>query len=307
VLVILNFNSSESTIRTYESFLAENSIIIDNNSTEEERIKIIKYCKKEKFLIIEENNISYFFSKKNFYFQKILILLKKNYGYAKGNNYGLKMSKKIGFRYAFVANNDTLKISDNVFSKLISVLESNKDALAIGPKVINKDGSIIVPENFVEITLFNVFWNYFLYPAAFIRRKVRRFLFNPSLSKIAQYYSLSGCFICFDIEKFSKIGFFDEGTFLYGEENIVGYLAKKNKYKMLYDSDVKIYHDHGLTADKFFSKMERLKIRMNSEMYYGKKYRNWGKTSILIYKISFYCRFLIWGPIIEFFKKISSL
>jgi methionyl-tRNA formyltransferase len=42
VLVILNFNSSESTIRTYESFLAENSIIIDNNSTEEERIKIIK-------------------------------------------------------------------------------------------------------------------------------------------------------------------------------------------------------------------------------------------------------------------------
>ena len=101
-LIILNWNKSDLTIsfvnnikRVEEQDLNLRMIVIDNKSNEKEREKLfnLTHCSPT-WLILTENDLD---NKKvlNNKDSNILLLLNENYGYAKGNNYGLKLAHNL--------------------------------------------------------------------------------------------------------------------------------------------------------------------------------------------------------------------
>src|ERR1700712_125022 len=70
--------------------------------------------------------------------QVILIQNKIGQRYAKNNNLGMKMSKA---RYACLLNSDTRLLS-NAFKILVDFMDSNPDAAACGPRLLNPEMTV---------------------------------------------------------------------------------------------------------------------------------------------------------------------
>ena len=70
--------------------------------------------------------------------QVVLVVNDQNLRYAKTNNKGLKIAKG---RYGLLLNSD-VEVQSGAFDMLVTFMDSNPEAAAAGPKLINPDGSI---------------------------------------------------------------------------------------------------------------------------------------------------------------------
>lgn len=104
----------------------------------------------------------------------------------------------------------------------------------------------------------------------------QRILDEDSLTGIHKVFSVSGCCLCINTELFTEINAFDENTFLYNEENILGSMISKTDYSMYIDLDSVVIHNHGASSGAMntFVKKELIK----STLYYWKTYRNTGRV-----------------------------
>lgn len=66
------------------------------------------------------------------------LALDKNYGYAGGNNAGIKMSQG---KYIMILNPDILMM-DNSVEKMVSYLDEHQDIAILGPKLLNPDRTL---------------------------------------------------------------------------------------------------------------------------------------------------------------------
>jgi len=161
-IIILNWNGWDDTIECLESLCQidyhnYNIIVVDNNSTDNSINNIKKYCEgnlrvtSSYFKYNYDNKpINIFeFNKKELETTKILdkyfdlhsnrklILIKndKNYGFAEGNNIGIKYAyKHLDPDYIFLLNNDTV-VDKSFLTNLVKLGESNKKIKVIGPKL----------------------------------------------------------------------------------------------------------------------------------------------------------------------------
>ena len=81
---------------------------------------------------------------------------------------------------------------------------------------------------------------------------------------------VSGCFFGIKDSVLKKVNDFDEGTFLYFEENILGYKLKEKNIKTYVDNSVTVTHNLSVSVDKNIKKYKKYKILMNSLFYYEK-------------------------------------
>lgn len=240
VTIILNWNKADMTIRTFKNIKEiEKSrtdfIIIDNGSEENEKEKLINYAKRNNWKILKEDDeISENLDKdKNKSINVILYILNKNYGYAKGNNFGLKLANLLGYNYAIIANNDVI-LEEEVIEKLLQVILNNEDVCVVGP-------------------IFKLF-------KLFYARKIK-------YNKIIFPYRLMGCFMLVKIDCMKKINFFDENTFLYAEELILAEKLKSIGKKTAYRDDVYVKHLHGVSTIEHGEK-KRFLLQLESDLYY---------------------------------------
>lgn len=117
-IIILNWNGIKDTIECIDSILKINYtnyeiIVVDNRSSGNDVFELEKI-----------------------YQDKIKILKnKKNYGFAKGNNEGIKYVFSEGNSdYILLLNNDTA-VEENFLSELIKVAEQNHNYTILGPKM----------------------------------------------------------------------------------------------------------------------------------------------------------------------------
>jgi len=152
-IVILNWNGWEDTIECVKSLYQinypnYNVILIDNASEDESIGKIKEYLKYELESCQYPNNILEYNEReyntvtldfKENGFNKELILLKnsKNYGYAKGNNIGMKFAFKVfNPDYILLLNNDTV-VDENFLDELIDATENQENVGIYSPKLLN--------------------------------------------------------------------------------------------------------------------------------------------------------------------------
>lgn len=159
-IIILNWNGWKDTIECLESLYQitypnYDVILVDNGSEDESIEKIKKYCNGK--TPVESNFFKYDPSNKpikiieytreeaeagggkekeiaDFPSNRKLRIIKneKNYGFAEGNNIGMRYALKKNTDYVFLLNNDTV-VHPTFLSELVKVAEGNPEISIVGP------------------------------------------------------------------------------------------------------------------------------------------------------------------------------
>ncbi|MCH4013378.1 MAG: glycosyltransferase [Solobacterium sp.] len=213
-IVILNYNSYLLTCNLVKKLVDFNKVgkivIVDNNSNDDfsEFIKSMN-CKK-----------------------LIYIKSKKNSGYAAGNNIGLRYLYNHGYEYAFIANPD-VEFAENTTDQIYNFLLKNDNyAVASCKRTIGKNGRT------------GQFWNlpnYWdcLIESVYSGRKWLDSKYKNNFDIVwsdttSLYYDVEvvgGAFFGCNLNAINEIGYLNEHTFLWYEENILAFNLKKNGYK----------------------------------------------------------------------------
>lgn len=265
-IIILNYNDYENTIKMIEQIkdykCLNKIVIVDNCSKDESIIKLKPYENKK----------------------VILLKSKENLGYAHGNNIGLKyLEKETDCELAIISNPD-IHVEESVIIELIQDLKKNPDISFLGPKILEM-GRISKgwkTPDFLADFISNI--NYFSrYSKNLLKYKEEHYK-----TKLTQVEVIHGCFFLARLKDFKKIKYFDENTFLYYEENIIGKKAKEKRLKVYVNTSVSVLHDLSKTVNKTLKKIAKYKILKKSMFYYEKEYNHLNFIGMFLLKITYY-------------------
>ncbi len=170
----------------------------------------------------------------------------QNVGFSKACNQAIPKAKG---KYILLLNPDTIVV-DSAISKLGTFLDNHPLVGAVGPKILNEDGTLQLAcrRSFPSPT------------AAFFRLTYLSKLFpeNPHIAKYNMTYmdpqaeaevdALSGS--CMMVRKniVKKIGLLDEDIFMFGEDIDWCWRVKQYGWQVFYYPQATIYHSHGASS-----------------------------------------------------------
>ncbi len=210
----------------------------------------------------------------------------ENLGYARGNNLGVKflLNRHPTIDKLLFTNDDIELIDTNAADLLAQRLDEQPDVAAVGPAVINLQ-DVPQPPFFNEPHLwYNVrrnigipFWGNAAYATAW----------NPH-GPSQLVYSVGGCFFMARADDFIKAEMFDDRTFLYWEELILGARFKAIGKKVLYEPEVHIRHFVGNTTRNLGTDGLLLLLRneLAGQRLFFRDYAHAGTVSLLFLKLS---------------------
>jgi len=262
-MVIVNYNDYEKTIKLINNVKDYNCldliVIVDNKSTDSsvETIKLV--CNDKIHLVINE----------------------ENKGYASGLNKGAKYAHEILKNCNIIFSNSDIVIEKEEDFKTLSD-DISEDLAVVGPIVVegNKYNRGWKKASIAKEILVNI---------PLISRYIKKTLsysdqhYNYELSKVDV---VSGCLFVVDGDILREIDYFDEKTFLYYEELILGTkLETVDKYFVI-DNRVKVIHEHSVTVDKNIAKVKKQKILKESQKYYVKEYLKANKFQLFLLAVT---------------------
>lgn len=263
-VIILNYMNYKDTIACINSVLLQKNVdyqivVVDNGSLNES-YDILKrqYC---------NNHLVH------------VIKARKNYGFAKGNNIGIKYAKA-RFRSEFVLliNSDTVLLDEQYINILIA--HYDKDVGVIGSEIILRDGKkqrpysefVKFPETmFFYLSILNSIygisdWQEYIDKLLKKSKKVEilhgsAFMLTPSFFRV--YDGL-----------YSK-------TFLYTEEVLLYILCERVGLKQIYTTDTSIFHKEDQSSKYLFNNRNTDKMKYVIKSY---KYVIWESFKNVIIK-----------------------
>jgi len=213
-----------------------------------------------------------------------IILNKKNVGFSRANNQGIKISQKS--RYVLFLNSDTI-IQANAIKEIINFMDSHKDAGASTCKLVMPNGKI----DDATHRGFPTPWNAFSHFSGFEKLFPNSKLFAGyslgwmDFNSAHEIDVLAGAFMLVRREAGEEVGWWDEDYFFYGEDIDFCYMLKQNGWKIYYVPDVFVTHYKGVsggiksvsekitTASKE-TKERASKCRFNAmRIFYSKHYK----------------------------------
>lgn len=220
---VLNYNTFEKTRRCIDSCLAQREVdfevlLIDNHSSDGS-LEELKKLFKGQILVLENED---------------------NFGYAKGNNLGVKYSFNRGNQYSMILNSDIELHGNLVLKRLLNIIESQPRCSVVAPFNYNvtANGLVLNQNNSSYLQ-----WLRF----AGILPKCN--IISDMLTEISE---AQGSALLVDNEEFLNLEGFPEHYFMYGEE---GCFAKKvlwNNRQILW------YEDHNNYALHFHDKIGKI-------------------------------------------------
>lgn len=235
-VIILSYNTKNTTRKCIEALhkslnesniLAE--IIIVENNSKDGSIEMVKR-------LLEKSNKKITYK---------AIFNKVNYGYAKGNNQGIKIAKS---RNILFLNSDVI-IQNVRWDKLIFYFVNNPDIGALTVKVNTPNGNIDPASHRGFPTVWNAFTYYSNLEKIFGKIPILNIIFGGyhltklNLNKIHEIDSPSGAFFLTSKDLMNKLKGFDDKTFfLYGEDLDLSYRVKELGFKIIYFPKYKVLH-----------------------------------------------------------------
>lgn len=277
-IIIVSFNTKDLLKKCLES-LSEHTkgisyevIVVDNASTDDSVQMVSKNFPEVKLI----NN-------------------KENVGFGKANNQGAKEAKG---RYLFFFNSDAY-LKDNAVSKLTKFMDKDSQLGALGPLILNPDGSTQQSVGFFPDLPQVFYWMSFLddLPGGDFLRPyhVDHDRFYTHQQKVDW---ITGAAMVVRKDVFEKVGGFDKNIFLYGEDLELCYRIKKAGSEVIFSPVAKIYHlgrgSHGgINIGAIIGEYKGL-------LYFYKKYRGHTIRQILalLLKLGAILRILIFGIVL---------
>jgi len=221
-IIILNWNGWQDTLECLESLskisYPRYEVIVVDNASEDDSVKRIKQWAKKglikKFFLLEND---------------------KNYGFAEGNNIGIRqVLKEKQSAYVLVLNNDTV-VDKKFLNELVKKAESQAKIGVVGPKIYlypPKKGKETIQSCGAGIDLLRGKL------VSYGDGKIDRGQFEKT-RKVEYVYGT--CFLV-KREVFEKIGFFDKKYHIYAEEADFCLRAKKAGYSIYCVPKAIIWH-----------------------------------------------------------------
>lgn len=259
-IVILNYNTSNDVIKLINhlvSFndLIEKIIIVDNNSEKNDQKKILLETSKMKKIDV--------------------LILKDNKGYSAGNNKGIyyvKEKYKINAADNLIIMNPDIYITKENFEKTVTnfnAVKYEKKVSMCSPVMFNPNekNSIIgwkIPNVSTDVI------------SLYFKGVKNKFYKDILKTKNREFFidCIPGSLLIIDYKSFEEIGYFDESTFLFCEEDIIGIKFKKLKYKTYIDKETKYEHRHSVSINSHYNIRNKFKILLNSKKIYYHNYYN---------------------------------
>lgn len=273
-VVVLNYNDHENTIKYVENIskynIVDKIIIVDNQSTIKNEVKILKELESEKVEVISSG---------------------KNGGYSYGNNIGLKYLEKIGnYEYVAISNPDVY-VDEETIKESIEFLKSHKKVAIVAPRMHfvsgparraawKKRGIMTDIANSTRIT--QLLFYYFFKKGEYSKKDYE----NETL----KVDCVAGSFFIAKYDSLKKVNLFDEKTFLFYEEDILGERIRRIGLEIIVLNKLKFMHYDSQTIGKLMNIYKKQNILFDSRIYYQKEYNKAGIISILIFKFLKYWR-----------------
>jgi N-acetylglucosaminyl-diphospho-decaprenol L-rhamnosyltransferase len=193
---------------------------------------------------------------------------KENLGFGKANNLGLK---EAAGEYVLFLNPDTI-VPEDCFTKCISFLDTNKQAGAIGVRMLDGSGGFLPESKRSFPTTSTAFYKAIGLSALFPN--------STTFNKYALGYLddkkdhpvdvLAGAFMMVRKNLLDKTGGFDEQFFMYGEDIDLSYRLKQTGYNNWYFSGTSIIHFKGESLKKWSS--NHVKVFYEAMMVFVRKH-----------------------------------
>lgn len=248
-IVILNYKDANSVINLcnlVEQYEIIDKIVIIDNLSPDDSLEQLKKLASEKTEVIVAD---------------------RNGGYSYGNNYGaFYLIDKYAVDILFIANPD-VKFEENILISISEIL-SQGDIHAASGMMLLLDGS--------EGDVFKNKRRYCedLCSCTILLKKI--LLKNTDKvslgDDIIKVYRLPGSFFGILAESFKDIGGFDDGVFLYSEEDILGSKMEKHGYKCVIDTSSVYVHMESISIDKSIDHVRKIEQVYKSLFYYYKNY-----------------------------------
>lgn len=260
-IVVLHYKTYNDTVRCVNSYIDNINhfnykiVIVDNFSNDGSFEKLSNYFKKN-------NNVE-------------VISTGCNIGFANGNNFGYSYLKKSGLDFEFVifCNNDTYIDDSNFIEKL---LKSHKQLKwdVMGPDIVR------VNDGIHQNPLPTPKWNVFSINRRILNFSIKIFIlkilpfilglkrsgrrdsaYNSGEIRVKENVCLHGAVLIFSksyLKKFEDV-FYDK-TFLYLEEDILYLRCEANGLKTVYDSTLKVFHNHSSSTKMVYKDEAKRKV-----------------------------------------------
>ncbi len=291
-IIVLNYNDYENTkkyvelIEKYDS--VDKIVIVDNNSNENGQL--------EKLQLLVSDKVD-------------LIVSDKNGGYAYGNNYGLRyIDEKYGDKYnCIIISNPDVYVEESAIEYMQDYILKHDNVAVVAPRMYFSSGvarrsswknrSILIDiANSTRLTEF------IFYPI-FKSGEYKEIEYEKEALKVDV---IAGSFFMANHKKFKEIGYFDENTFLFFEEDILSKRLNKVGYEIYSLNNIKFIHYESQTIGKAMNVFKKVNILFDSKIYYHKCYNNANEFEVFVFCILKYIRkfeLLFEIPIRKLFKK----
>ncbi len=262
-IIILNWNGWRDTIECLESLYRitypnYDVIVVDNGSKDESIQKIREYAEgkiqvSSKFFEYNPKNkpIEVFdiseddaregrfnkplYEKHDADRRMILIKNKNNYGFAGGNNAGIKFALSVlNPDYVLLLNNDTV-VDKRFLDELVKVAESDEKIGIVGPKILYYNNPKIINSAGGRVN-----WKLGLGENIGIGE-----VDKGQHNEVRDVDYAHGAGMLIKTEIFHKIGLLNENFFILLEDTDFCIRAKQANYKVLYYPYTRIYHKEG--------------------------------------------------------------
>lgn len=291
VLVVLNYND----YNTIEKFLnnaihiesIDKLIVVDNCSTDNSFEKLCAF-ESEKTDVIKTE---------------------KNGGYAYGNNFGVKYAMdKYSPKYVFISNPD-VEFDDSVISSLQGLhkeLETAGENVGCVSCQMKTTSDIDIKTAWKLPRYKSCILDNLIVLSSILKCKKYNYDYDYFQGEYSKVDVIHGSFFMVAMETFEKVGFFDEDTFLYNEENILAYKLKENKCQSYILNTKSYLHHHSVSVSKNIKPIrKRLDIAYDSRCVYLNKYLRINKIKKIFngvtYRIGCF-NYIILSKIISFIR-----
>lgn len=284
-VIILNYNTPHDAINAAQNVIANATVdnyrilIVDNMSTSDLSV----------FQSFEDSHVDYLY-------------LKNNRGYANGNNDGIeKMIEEHCPQFTVIMNPDVLLLEKGTIEGLISKYQTLPDGLCgIAPLVWNPNLSDS-PRTQITASRATSYFDKILLSGGIAKRLFKKRYEQLTYMDLMPYYNdfdaenVSGAFFIVNTLKFKEVGFFDNRTFLYGEEILLGFKFKQKGFHYLVCPSYIVEHEGGKSTKATFKRVTKRSVvyDLESSEVYLKECLRVSKYKIWIYRIYVWSNFYI--------------
>jgi len=209
----------------------------------------------------------------------ILLESRENLGFARGYN---RAAARAGGRHLLILNPDTV-VHRGALEALVGFLDSHPEAGAVGPRLLNSDGSLQFSCRRFPSPLAAIFRNTLLGRLAGRDRFTRAYLMADwDHQTLREVDWVSGAAVCIRQQAWKELGGFDEHFFMYAEDMDWCLRAHRLGWRIYYLPEAVITHHIGRSSDQ---RMVAMVVQFHRSMarFYRKHYAAgwpWGLRSL---------------------------